>query len=69
MFHKVLFIYNTFGIITQQKKTDSANYPLSERQAGFEPVTLGLGSRCSTTELLPQIRGEIAPLMLFYNLV
>jgi hypothetical protein len=24
-----------------------------ERKTGFEPATLGLGSRCSTTELLP----------------
>lgn len=26
-----------------------------ERKTGFEPATLGLGSRCSTTELLPQM--------------
>ena len=26
-----------------------------ERETGFEPATLGLGSQCSTTELLPQI--------------
>ncbi len=25
----------------------------SERETGFEPATLGLGSRCSTTELFP----------------
>ena len=25
-----------------------------ERKTGFEPATLGLGSRCSTAELLPQ---------------
>ena len=25
----------------------------NERQTGFEPATLGLGSQCSTTELLP----------------
>lgn len=27
-----------------------------EREKGFEPSTPGLGSRCSTTELLPHIR-------------
>ena len=26
---------------------------LLERAMGFEPTTLGLGSRCSTTELRP----------------
>ena len=38
-----------------------------ERETGFEPATLCLGSRCSTTELLPQARTErassIAPSM------
>ena len=28
-----------------------------EREKGFEPSTLGLGSRCSTTELLPHVYG------------
>ena len=32
-----------------------------ERETGVEPATLGLGSRCSTTELLPLASGILHP--------
>ena len=34
----------------------SSDFPskINERETGVEPATLGLGSRCSTTELLPR---------------
>ena len=32
-----------------------------ERETGFEPATLGLGSRCSTAELLPLETSYVAP--------
>ena len=38
--------------------TDGDSYGFLERETGLEPATLGLGSRCSTTELFPH-RGKV----------
>ena len=34
-------------------------HPFIERVTGVEPATLGLGSRCSTTELHPQTDAKV----------
>ena len=39
-------------VVLTEKTRDGCATPL-ERAMGLEPTTLGLGSRCSTTELRP----------------
>ena len=41
------------GSTTELRRPDETYKKIVERETGFEPATLGLGSRCSTAELLP----------------
>ena len=41
-------------LFSNKKGTPTMRSPFCERVTGVEPAALGLGSRCSTTELHPQ---------------
>ena len=54
-----------------ERKRESANrkLPLYERVTGVEPAALGLGSRCSTTELHPQCYANVINLTHLANIL
>jgi hypothetical protein len=47
------FVYGFPGIGKGQSRCGS--FERMERETGIEPATTGLGSRCSTIELLPPL--------------
>ena len=55
MSHPEFFTEEKFGIFYCKMSTSIRFVENEERKTRFELATLGLGSQCSTTELLPLI--------------